>query len=131
MEWTVRDVMTTEVVTLPINASLADAERLLLDTGAPEIFVVNEDGQLVGLLPDYEFLKLHLTETQQGNLESLMTRRFFVIGPESCLIVAARYLREHLHHRLAVVEDLRLIGMVTRSSVISKLAEQQAIVEAA
>lgn len=122
MDLTVRDVMTREVPTIPSNATLADAERKLLAGGVGELFVLNEDGFVIGVLPDYVFLRFHLSGAEMpGRIESLMTRRFFVIGPESRLCVAARYLRDHLHPRLAVVEDLRLIGLLTRTNVLRRL----------
>jgi CBS domain-containing protein len=60
-----------------------------------------------------------------------MSRRFLVIGPDSPLSVAARYLREHLHHRLAVVENRQLIGVLTRTRVLEYLASTHRLGEAA
>lgn len=122
MEPTVRDVMTQDVRTVPCNASLSDIEQILVDEHLSEVFVVDEEGFAVGVVPDYAVLKLHLADcTQPARLEAVMSRRFLVISPDSPLCVAARYLREHLHHRLAVVENRRLIGVVTRTSVLTRV----------
>ena len=122
MELTVRDVMTRDVPTIPCNATLAAAEQKLLDGGIGELFVVDDDGFVIGVLPDYVFLKFHLFGADRpGTIESLMTRRFFVIGPESRLSVATRYLRDHLHHRLAVVDERRLVGLLRRTDILHRI----------
>ena len=119
MELTVRDVMTRDVLTIPVDAPLADAERQLLAGGIGEVFVLDEAGFVVGVLPDYVLLRTRLSGGAEAvTVASLMTRRFLVIGPESPLRVAARYLRDHLHHRLAVVENRRLIGLLRRIDVL-------------
>jgi CBS domain-containing protein len=119
MELTVRDVMIRDVATIPVDAPLADAERELLAGGTGELFVQDEAGLVIGVLPDYVLLQFRLTGgTRPETIESLMTRRFLVIGPESRLCVAARYLRDHLHHRLAVVEDRRLVGLLRRIDLL-------------
>lgn len=124
MRATVRDAMSIDVVTIPRHTSLDAAERLLVEHDLDELFVTNEQGLLLGILPDYALLKCRLAEAcpLQQTVETLMSRRFLVIGVDSPLTVAARYLREHIHHRLAVVDDMRLIGQVTRLAVLRQLA---------
>lgn len=119
----VRDLMTGNVRTIPSNATLAEAERILIAERLSELFVTDEEGFVVGVIPDYTLVKLHLTDAEPPRgLESVVSRRFLVIGPDSPLSVAARYLREHLHHRLAVVENRQLIGVLTRTRVLEHLA---------
>lgn len=125
MQAIVRDAMSTDVVTIPRQTTIADAERLLIQKSVDELFVTNEKGRLVGTLPDYELLKLRMRGPVKpdATIESLTSRRFLVIGADSPLSIALRYLREHVHHRLAVVEDMRLVGRVTRQSALRLLAE--------
>jgi len=127
MRATVRDAMSTDVATVPRHASVDDAERLLLQSGLDELFVTDEQGLLVGILPDYALLKRRMVAGCQTHqtVDSLMSRRFLVIGADSPLTVAGRYLREHVHRRLAVVDGMRLMGQVTRRSVLRLLATQE------
>lgn len=132
MQPTVREMMTGNVRTIPCNATLAEAERILIAERLPELFVTDEAGFVVGVIPDYALVKLHLTDAEPpAGLETVMSRRFLVIGPDSPLSVAARYLREHLHHRLAVVENRQLIGVLTRTRVLEYLASTHRPGEAA
>lgn len=122
MQATVRDAMSTDVVVTPLHTRISDAERLMLDHGVEELFVVDSEGLLCGVVPDYELLKWRLNPgSEQQRVDMVMSRRFLVIGVDSSLIVAARYLREHIHRRLAVVEERRLIGQITRQAVLTWL----------
>lgn len=132
MQPTVREMMTGNVRTIPCNATLTEAERILVAERLPELFVTDEEGFVVGVIPDYALVKLHLTDAEPPHgLETVMSRRFLVISPDSPLSVAARYLREHLHHRLAVVENRQLIGVLTRTRVLEYLASTGGLGEAA
>jgi predicted transcriptional regulator len=132
MQPTVREMMTGDIRTIPCNATLAEAERILIGEHLPELFVTDEAGFVVGVIPDYALVKLHLTDAEHpAGLETVMSRRFLVIGPDSPLGVAARYLREHLHHRLAVVENRQLIGVLTRTRVLEYLVSTHRLDEAA
>jgi len=125
-------MMTGHVRTIPCNTTLAEAERILVAERLPELFVTDEEGFVVGVIPDYALVKLHLTDAEPPDgLETVISRRFLVIGPDSPLSVAARYLREHLHHRLAVVENRQLIGVLTRTRVLEYLTSAQELGEAA
>jgi CIC family chloride channel protein len=124
MELTVRDLMSREVQTIPCSASLGDAERLLVSRRLSELFVVDGRGYLVGLLPDVTLLKLHLSDVEKpASLASVLSRRFLVIGADAPARIAAKYLREHIHHRLAVVEGRRLVGVITRKALLQHLVE--------
>lgn len=123
MQQTVRDAMTTNVLAVPCHARIAEAEHMLLAHGVEELFVHDDENLLCGVVPDYELLKWRLSpSSEQTSIDAIMSRRFLVIGPDSSLSVAARYLREHFHRRLAVVEQRRLIGQVTRRNILGWLA---------
>ncbi len=124
MRATVRDAMSTELVHVQRQSSIVDAECLLLQHGLDELFVTDAEGRLLGVVPDYALLKHRLAAPLENfqTIECLMSRRFLVIDVDSPLSVAARYLREHVHRRLAVVEDMRLVGQVTRRTVLRLLA---------
>ena len=128
MPATVRDAMSMDVVTISCHASVDTAERLLVQHALDELFVTNEQGHLIGTLPDYAVLKHRMADvvSSESTVESLMSRRFLVIAADAPLTVALRYLREHVHHRLAVVEDMRLVGRVTRKAVLRILSGTEA-----
>jgi CBS domain-containing protein len=122
MPITVRDAMSTDLVATARKTSLADAERMLLSYGVDELFVVDERGWLCGVVPDYELLKARMAPSLElRTVEAVMSRRFLVIEPDSPLTLAGRYLREHVHRRLVVVEERRLLGQITRRSVLAWL----------
>ena len=125
MRATVRDAMSTDVVSVRSQTSIDDAERLVVQYCLSELFVTNEQGRLVGTLPDYVILKRRLAKAPRPRqtVEHFMSRRFLVIDADSPVCVAARYLREHVHNRLAVVEGMSLIGQITRGAVLQLLSQ--------
>ncbi len=126
MQATVRDAMSTDVVAATCHTSITDAERLLISHGVDELFIIDDRGLLCGIVPDYELLKRRLSPcTDQKTVEAIMSRRFLVIGADSPLTVAGRYLREHVHRRLAVVEERRLVGQLTRRAALKWLMSHQ------
>ncbi len=128
MQATVRDAMSTDVVATTCHTSITDAERLLISHGVDELFIIDERGLLCGVVPDYELLKRRLSPcADQKTVEAIMSRRFLVIGADSPLTVAGRYLREHVHRRLAVVEERRLVGQLTRRAVLTWLMSWQTL----
>jgi CBS domain-containing protein len=124
MQAIVRDAMSKDVASVNCHVSIADAERLLVRYGLEELFVSDNHGALCGVVPDYALLKQRLGDVANASLPvaTIMSRRFLVITPDCPLTVAGRYLREHVHRRLAVVENMRLIGQVTRWSVLALLS---------
>jgi CBS domain-containing protein len=123
MQPTVRDVMTCDLVTIPPEATVRQLERLFVCRSVDEVFVVDGEGCLLGSIPDYTILQRRLTSLSASaeGIGPLVSRRIRVIGPDSTVNVAARYLREHVHRRLAVVDGHRLIGQVTRRDVLVAL----------
>lgn len=54
--WQVRDVMTTELVTVPADAPLSEAQRLMEEAGI-ERLLVTRDGKLAGVLTKADLLR--------------------------------------------------------------------------
>ncbi|HEV8150087.1 MAG TPA: CBS domain-containing protein [Gemmatimonadales bacterium] len=66
--------------------------------------------------PEWDLLSEH-------SVEEAMSRQLSTIGPEEAIDVAARKMEEHDIHRLLVVEEGRLSGIVTVSDVTRAVAE--------
>ena len=57
-----------------------------------------------------------------SNAADMMTRDPDTVGPDTSVREAARLIHETGHNRLPVVEDGRLVGVVTRVDVLGALA---------
>jgi CBS domain-containing protein len=147
----IREIMDSSPVTVAPDASVEDVVATLREHGLPGLPVVDADGQLVGIvteadmvLPDDRgdlhiphyvnlfggtvFLEsLHRFEDRlrkafAANAEDMMTPDPDTVGPDTSVREAARLIHETGHNRLPVVEDGRLVGVVTRLDVLGALA---------
>lgn len=118
----VRDYMTRHLVTFKEETDLFTAIQRLLEhhiSGAP---VIDEQGELVGLLSEGDCLRGILSgayyEAIGGNVGTYMTRSVETVSPETDIIeVSERFLRTR-RRRLPVVEGNRLVGQISRSDVL-------------
>ncbi|KPK15408.1 MAG: hypothetical protein AMJ62_09150 [Myxococcales bacterium SG8_38] len=126
-EISVRDFMVVNPVVFTPETDLLDAVRVLVDrriSGAP---VVDERGNLVGLLTEGDFLKAALVAGYQGErggrVAEYMTREVEAVhAGDSLLDVATRFV-ETKYRRYPVVEDNRLVGVVGRRDVLRAVLE--------
>jgi CBS domain-containing protein len=56
-ETTVGSVMTTAVVSLPPGAAVQEAARLMLPAGVHRLLVVDDEGELVGLVSSSDIVR--------------------------------------------------------------------------
>lgn len=139
----IRDVMTTEVRTIPITATYEDAARLLHDahlSGAP----VMDGDRVVGILADKDLYKglypyyrsfaedptsyldheareMKMEEIRHMSVEHFMTKDVLCAHPDEPVMRAGAVMLAHHVHRLPVMEDGKLIGIVTRADIYRML----------
>lgn len=125
----VADVMTSAVVSIAEDASLAAAARLLDEHQIAGVPVVDAAGALVGVLSQADLVRAratqHLWQNWQGlAVRDLMTRPALTINASASLGDAARLMEEHRVHRLVVVADdgTSPIGIVSTSDLVRVLA---------
>jgi CBS domain-containing protein len=147
----VREIMDASPVTVAPDASVEEVVSALRRHQLPGVPVVDGDGRCVGMvteadlvLPDDEgdlhiphyinlfggtvFLEpLHrfegrLRKAFAASAADMMTRDPDTVDPDTSVRDAARLIHETGHNRLPVVEDGRLVGVVTRLDVLGALA---------
>ena len=148
---TIGEIMDSNPVTVAPEASVKDVVAALREHQLPGVPVVDEDGRCVGIvteadlvLPDQDgdlhiphyinlfggtvFLESldrfegRLRKAFAANAADMMTRDPDTVGPDTSVRDAARLIHETGHNRLPVVEDGRLVGVVTRLDVLGALA---------
>lgn len=123
MHITVRDLMTFEPSAVTAETTVVDAIQQLLNSGSSEIFVVDDDNRLLGILPDYELLKAQLTGIpSELTAANLMSCQVPTTSPTQSIAILAPQLRESRYGRIAVVEDGRLLGLICRQDIMRILA---------
>lgn len=148
----VREIMTTEVVTIGPDQSLAAAADVLAECGIGAAPVVDTSGTVVGLLRDEDLLiseaRLHLPTTIAilpgieftlpgaakrydeelkraiaSTVGGVMEREFPSIGPEGSLEDLATLMHERDVTHVTVLDDGVVVGIATRGDIVRHLAE--------
>ena len=69
----------------------------------------------------WEKLQAGAEEIGMTRVSEVMTKKVFTVGPEDTIEDAASIMVRHRINRLPVLEDERLVGIVTRGDIISGL----------
>jgi len=135
----VRDLMTPEVFTLNADDNLTSLYDLMDAEHVRHIPVVDEDGRLVGLVTHRDLLRGALAgeedlpvSMQRDLLRRTRVREIMIedvetITPEQSIQEAAQVMLEFKYGCLPVVEDGRLVGIITEADFVRCLSEMTAV----
>ena len=123
----VRDYLTTSLVTLDPETDILRAAHTLIDNGISGAPVVDNSGKLVGILTERDVLASAVQAYYHGTRGGLVREHMIVdpktVAPDDSLMDVARLFIDQRYHRYPVVEDGRLIGMISRSDLMRALGE--------
>jgi CBS domain-containing protein len=122
----VRDAMITEPRSLPASASARTAGEVLVPREVRAVYIVGDGGELVGVVTRKTLVTAVVAAGRAPDdtpLAEIAEAPHYVIGPEVPLEEAFRFLEEHDAERVPVVEDGRLIGVLSRAVMQRRLAE--------
>lgn len=119
--------MVTKPVVFTRDTDLLDAIRVLLDrriSGAP---VVDERGNLIGVLTERDFLKAALVAGYHGEsggcVGDYMSSDVEAVNADDSLLDVAMRFIETKYRRYPVIEDNRVVGLVSRRDVLRAVIE--------
>jgi CBS domain-containing protein len=120
---TVRTYMDAASHALSVGDDIVVAVRRLIDEGVTSAPVVDDRGQVVGELSEYDCLRLlaegHGGEVPRGRVGDFMTTTFTAVPPTMDVYYAAgMFLRDPTRRRFLVMEGPRLLGVVTRKDIL-------------
>ncbi len=133
MAQTVRDIMSAEVTTLGRNDTLLLAKDIM-NLGRIRHFPVVEDDEVVGVVSQRDLYRASLgtvmqygEKAQRAFLESVAVKEVMAdpiaIGPDATVRDAARLMLEHKIGCLPVLEDSRLVGIVTETDMLQVVVD--------
>ncbi len=114
----IQDVMSKKVVSIAPKATIS-AAREILRTDEIDHLVVIDGKKIVGVVSGRDLARA----VDEQPVESAMTRDVVTIEPEATLRHAAGVMRGRAVGCLPVVDDERLIGIVTTSDLLTALAK--------
>jgi CBS domain-containing protein len=133
----VRDVMTAPVVTVRPDAPLKAVARILADHDVSTLPVIDDHGRMVGVVSEADVVRDAVPpdpwarELHTGSHGEYPTRTADVMSlhplsvtPDTELPVAADLLATATVKSLPVVDDGRVIGMISRHDIVTVLAHR-------
>ena len=120
----VRDRMSRPAVTVRQDADFQKALALMQEKKLRRLPVVDEDGQLVGIIVERDLLVAAMRYLQSRvEVGDVMTRNVVTVGPDTDLNEVARTMLERKIGGLPVVEHGRLVGIITESDIFKRFVE--------
>jgi CBS domain-containing protein len=124
----IRDIMSEHVITIRPEGTVKEAVELLLRHSISGLPVTDTQGRLVGLVSEYDLLTNLVTSEPTSNpVANYMMHDVRTVSPADNVVkVAERFLASR-DHRYPVVENGRLIGIVSRRDVMRLIESVRAI----
>ncbi len=115
----IADVMSTPVVTAAPDETVADAAGTFLEEGISSVVVV-EDDEAVGIVTGTDLVRAldEAESPREKPVSAVMSTPVVTTDPAAELADALETMHDHGVARLVVVEDGRLVGLVSTDDVI-------------
>jgi Zn-dependent protease/predicted transcriptional regulator len=118
-----RDLMLTPPAPVGVAMSLQTLvdERVVPSTD--RAFLAERDGAIVGMLTITDIVRVPRARWAATSVQAVMipVARVVTVSPETQLVEAMRLMRERDVHQLPVLEEGRLVGIVTRAEVLREI----------
>ncbi|MFC2044748.1 CBS domain-containing protein [Chloroflexota bacterium] len=130
----ISDIMTERVITLPSSTTVDDAIRILRAVHFRR-FPVVDDGKLVGIVSGYRLERAsivgsapHLWQVAhtmaRSPVRDIMVKEVVTISPEATVEQGVTLAQKHRVGSLLVVEEDKLVGIVTTNDFFYKVVNQ-------
>ena len=112
------DIMSYPVVTVDENTSIEEVAMMLREMGCTGMPVVDKEENLVGVVSRRDFKKVRKSKQMKSPVKAIMSRKLVTIPFDRSAMEAARLMIKHDIGRLPVMEDGKIIGIITRSDAM-------------
>lgn len=140
------DVMTRNVISVPPDATVADAVELMLGRGISGLLVVDASGMLAGIVTEGDLLRRDELGTQRRRswwlrliaspgrqaadftrahgrkVADVMTRDVLSVAADAPLTDIVALMEEHRVKRVPVLDGDRVVGVVSRADLLRALS---------
>jgi CBS domain-containing protein len=134
MAATARDLMETEVVTVGADDPIETVERVFFEEGIHGAPVVDDQMRLLGVVSSTDLLRAAAEGRERGwdappgsvsarRTSDVMTDGVVAVGPDASIDEVARTLCDNQVHRVLVLEDWVLRGIISSLDLVKILAK--------
>lgn len=127
----VADLMQIDLVTVPPDATIAEAATLMAHSHVSALPVLDREGKLVGVISTTDLLNAEVVNDEARShaelfegtrVAQVMTPRPFTVGPESDVRQAARLMFYAGVRRVFVTTEDRPLGVLSTTDIVRGVA---------
>mgnify|MGYP000725348692 CR=1 FL=1 len=121
----VKDIMTKDVITIEANKTVFEAAELMTQKGLGCLVVVIK-GFPVGILTERDIVRRIVAKRAplDQKITEVMTKTVITVEPETSLKEAARVMSTNKIHRLPVLKQNKLVGIVAASDFVRNVGKK-------
>ena len=119
----IRDIMEKNVITIEHDKSSLDAANLINEKDISFLVVVKDDNP-IGVVSERDFVRKIVAENKQASdipLSKIMSYKFRWVEPTTEIEDAVQKMLNHNIRRLLVLENEKLVGVITQTDLASYL----------
>ncbi len=127
MNESIASIMTTDVITVSPDASLAEVKEILFSKRIHHLPVVDKK-KLVGIITSYDLVKLEgdFSKVEDNNIRSIMTTKIAKLESDDKIGTAAEVFLENRFHGIPIVDKKGLLaGIITTHDVLMHLFDKE------
>jgi CBS domain-containing protein len=113
----VRDIMKKNVITIQYDKSALDASKMLKEKEI-SFLVIQKDGNPIGLVSERDIVRKIAAEDKKSSellIKDLMSKNFKWVKPEDSIEHAIQKMLNNNIRRLLVLENDKLVGVITQT----------------
>ena len=117
-----RDIMTTNVVTARPDMLVIDVIRTLLRLHISGLPVVDDDGNLLGIITEHDIVNFIISGNAADTKASeVMTKTVETYAPDTPFEEIVNHFAAHRIRRVPVVEGGKVVGIISRRDIIVEM----------
>ena len=122
----IRDIMEKDVITIDNDKTAQDAAKIIAENDISFLVVMN-DGIPQGVLSESDFVRRIAVEDKKSSevlVSEIMSYKFQSVGPTTTIEDAIQKMLNKNIRRLLVLDNEKLIGVITQTDLASYLRDQ-------
>jgi CBS domain-containing protein len=111
--------MKQRILTIDASMTVIDAAKMMDDASVGAVVII-QDGIAIGIITERDIVRRVVAKgkSSQINVKEVMSTNLVVINPNDAIVDLAYLMKERKIHRVPVIKDNTLIGMVTSSDLV-------------
>ena len=126
----VRDIMEKNVITIDINETANNAANQMKENDI-SFLVIIENGKPIGVVSERDFVQKLCINNQNSSdvkISDIMSYKFRWVNPTTKIEDAIQKMLNNNIRRLLILDDEKLVGVITQTDLASYLREKLMIV---